>query len=123
VLYSFEIACPALYALGLCPTVLACRVFDSVPSFLLSACRALIDYIRANSPAHLYASAMSPAAVEMVISALHIMTGADGSSRGLAKIAQVGRTGLWACIGHCVRVLARGQLGLHGTLLGLLVGS
>ena len=36
-------------------------------------CRALIDYIRANSPAHLYATAMSPPAVEMVISALHIM--------------------------------------------------
>lgn len=49
----------------------------------------LIDYLKASCPAHLYATAMSPPAVEMVLSALHVMSGQDGSSRGKEKIAQL----------------------------------
>jgi serine palmitoyltransferase len=48
---------------------------------------ALVAWLRAACPAHLYATAMSPPAVEMVLSALHVMRGRDGSGRGLAKIA------------------------------------
>ena len=49
----------------------------------------LIAYLRAQSPAHLYATAMSPPAVEMVTSALHVIMGRDGTGRGAAKIARL----------------------------------
>ncbi|PSC70357.1 long chain base biosynthesis 2a [Micractinium conductrix] len=51
--------------------------------------RGLIQYLRQHAPAHLYATAMSPPAVEMVISALHVIQGRDGSGRGKQKIAQL----------------------------------
>ena len=50
---------------------------------------ALIAHLRAHSPAHLYAAAMSPPAVEQVISALRVVAGMDGSGRGAAKIARL----------------------------------
>lgn len=49
--------------------------------------KALIDFLRAECPANLYATAMAPAAVEMVLSALHVVSGEDGSERGRQKIA------------------------------------
>ena len=49
----------------------------------------MIDYLRAQCPANLYATAMSPPAVEMVLSALHVISGQDGSDRGKNKIAQL----------------------------------
>lgn len=51
--------------------------------------KALIDFLRAECPANLYATAMSAPAVEMVLSALHVMRGDDGSNRGKTKIAQL----------------------------------
>ena len=51
--------------------------------------KAMIDYLRAQCPANLYATAMSPPAVEMVLSALHVISGQDGSDRGKNKIAQL----------------------------------
>lgn len=49
----------------------------------------LIDYLKANCPAHIFATAMSPPAVEMVLSALHVVSGKDGSNRGQMKLAQL----------------------------------
>lgn len=49
----------------------------------------LITYLRNHCPAHLYAAAMAPPAVEMVISALHVIQGRDGTGRGKAKIKQL----------------------------------
>lgn len=51
--------------------------------------KALIDWLRVQCPAHLYATAMSPPAVEMVLSALHVVEGKDGTDRGRRKIAQL----------------------------------
>jgi serine palmitoyltransferase len=51
--------------------------------------RGLIQYLRCHCPAHLYATAMSPPAVEQVISALHVIQGLDGSDRGKRKIRQL----------------------------------
>ena len=48
--------------------------------------KALIDILRLNSPAHITATAMSPPAVEMVLSALRVVNGRDGSTRGQEKI-------------------------------------
>lgn len=50
---------------------------------------ALISYLRRQSPAHLYATAMSPPAVEMASSALRVVAGWDGTDRGARKIAQL----------------------------------
>ena len=51
--------------------------------------KALVAYLRAQCPAHLYATAMSPSSVEMVISALHVIMGRDGTTRGADKIARL----------------------------------
>lgn len=51
--------------------------------------KALIDYLRVACPANLFATAMSPPAVEMVLSALHVVLGKDGTDRGRKKIAQL----------------------------------
>lgn len=49
----------------------------------------LIRHLRRNSPAHLYATAMSAPAVEQCISALQLMLGRDGTNRGQRKLAQL----------------------------------
>lgn len=43
----------------------------------------LVKYLRYTSPAHIYATAMSPPAVQQVISALKVILGEDNSDRGL----------------------------------------
>ena len=42
----------------------------------------LVSYLKHVTPSHLYATAMSPPAVEQVISALTVIAGEDGSGRG-----------------------------------------
>jgi serine palmitoyltransferase len=49
----------------------------------------LIKYLKAVSPGHLYATAMSPPAVQQVISALKVILGEDGSNRGAQKLARI----------------------------------
>lgn len=48
--------------------------------------KGLIDWLRAHCPANLTATAMSPPAVEMVLSALRVVSGKDGTNRGKRKI-------------------------------------
>uniref|UniRef100_A0A7S0S4U8 serine C-palmitoyltransferase n=1 Tax=Chlamydomonas leiostraca TaxID=1034604 RepID=A0A7S0S4U8_9CHLO len=52
----------------------------------IAAKRDVIDYIKRHSPAHLYAGAMSPPAVQQVIAALQLLQGKDGTSRGADKV-------------------------------------
>jgi serine palmitoyltransferase len=61
------------------------KSFGSCGGYIAGS-KALIDYLRAECPANLYATAMSPPAVEMVLSALHVVSGQDGSNRGKTKI-------------------------------------
>ena len=42
----------------------------------------IIQYLKYSCPAHLYATSMSPPAVQQVISAIKVILGEDGSSRG-----------------------------------------
>jgi 7-keto-8-aminopelargonate synthetase-like enzyme len=49
----------------------------------------VIDFLRRYSPAHVYASSMSPAAVQQVTSALQLLLGQDGTDRGRRKIRQL----------------------------------
>ncbi|KAL0024670.1 hypothetical protein WJX77_007715 [Trebouxia sp. C0004] len=51
--------------------------------------RALIQCLRRMSPAHCYATSMSPPAVEQVIAAMHVLRGKDGSDRGIRKIQKL----------------------------------
>lgn len=49
----------------------------------------LIKYLKAVSPGHLYATAISPPAVQQVISAVKVILGEDGSNRGAQKLARI----------------------------------
>lgn len=49
----------------------------------------LIKYLKAVSPGHLYATAMTPPGVQQVISALKVILGEDGSNRGAQKLARI----------------------------------
>lgn len=55
----------------------------------VAANRDVIQHLRVSSPAHLYATSMSAAAVQQVISALRVVQGLDGSTRGVQKIRQL----------------------------------
>ena len=46
-------------------------------------------YLKAVSPGHLYATALSPPAAQQVISALKVILGEDGSNRGAQKLARI----------------------------------
>ncbi len=52
----------------------------------IAADKHIIDYLRRNSPAHLYATAMAPGAVQQVVSALKLLRGDDGTTRGKDKV-------------------------------------
>jgi len=49
---------------------------------------ALVDFIRAASPA-IHPASMSPPCAEQALSALRVISGADGTGRGAAKLAQL----------------------------------
>ncbi|KAL0318931.1 UNVERIFIED_CONTAM: Long chain base biosynthesis protein 2a [Sesamum angustifolium] len=44
--------------------------------------RELIEYLKHNCPAHLYATSISPPAAQQIISSIKVILGEDGSSRG-----------------------------------------
>ncbi|QDZ20994.1 pyridoxal phosphate-dependent transferase [Chloropicon primus] len=46
----------------------------------------MVEWIRSSSPAAYYATSMSPSAVQQVISALKIIAGEDGTTRGAEKL-------------------------------------
>lgn len=64
------------------------KSFGSCGGYIAGS-RETIAYLRACVPAELYATAMSPPSVEMVLSALRLIRGDDGSGRGARKIAQL----------------------------------
>ncbi|KAG6473384.1 hypothetical protein ZIOFF_067299 [Zingiber officinale] len=55
----------------------------------IAASEDIIQYLRYACPAHLYATSMSPPAVQQVISAIKVVLGEDGSNRGAKKLAQI----------------------------------
>lgn len=64
------------------------KSFGSCGGYIAGS-RELIKYLKYVSPGHLYATAMSPPAVQQVISALKVILGEDGSDRGARKLAQI----------------------------------
>eukprot|EP00899_Mesostigma_viride_P014634 jgi/Mesvir1/23171/Mv22644-RA.1 len=59
--------------------------------------KGLIDYLRCNGPASIFATGMSPPAVQQALSALTVIMGEDGTDR------------------VCIVILLGGWLGLHAT--------
>ncbi|GAX72984.1 hypothetical protein CEUSTIGMA_g436.t1 [Chlamydomonas eustigma] len=49
----------------------------------------LINYLRRHGPAHLYAASISPAAAQQILSAIKLINGEDGSTRGIDKVKQL----------------------------------
>lgn len=50
---------------------------------------ALVDYVRAASPASYHATAMSPPAARQIVASLTVISGRDGSDRGGEKLARL----------------------------------
>ncbi|CAA6667835.1 unnamed protein product [Spirodela intermedia] len=55
----------------------------------IAASKEIIQYLKYACPAHLYATSMSPPAVEQVICAMKVISGEDGSNRGAVKLARI----------------------------------
>eukprot|EP00250_Pteridium_aquilinum_P004103 c14339_g1_i1 orf=205-1662(+) len=64
------------------------KSFGSCGGYIAGS-RDLIKYLKFVSPGHLYATSMSPPAVQQVISALKVILGEDGTNRGAEKLAQI----------------------------------
>ena len=61
------------------------KSFGSCGGYIAGS-RELIDYMKANCAAHLYSTSMSAPAVEMVLSALRVVRGMDGTTAGETKL-------------------------------------
>jgi len=55
----------------------------------IAASKEIIQHLKQSCPAHLYATSMSPPAVQQVISAIKVILGEDGSNRGAQKLARI----------------------------------
>ncbi|CAK9177459.1 unnamed protein product [Ilex paraguariensis] len=64
------------------------KSFGSCGGYIAGS-KELIQYVKYSCPAHLYASSISPPAAQQIISALKVLLGEDGSSRGAQKLARL----------------------------------
>ncbi|KAH9743225.1 Long chain base biosynthesis protein 2a [Citrus sinensis] len=64
------------------------KSFGSYGGYIAGS-KELIQYLKYNCPAHLYATSISPPAAEQIISAIQVVIGEDGSCRGAQKLARI----------------------------------
>ncbi|KAE8021271.1 hypothetical protein FH972_007178 [Carpinus fangiana] len=64
------------------------KSFGSCGGYIAGS-KELIQYLKYTCPAHLYATSISPPAAEQIISAIKVLLGEDGTSRGAKKLAQI----------------------------------
>ncbi|XP_068666948.1 long chain base biosynthesis protein 2d-like [Aristolochia californica] len=64
------------------------KSFGSCGGYIAGS-KELIKYLKYACPAHLYATSISPPAVQQVISAIKVILGEDGSNRGAQKLARI----------------------------------
>ncbi|KAG9446249.1 hypothetical protein H6P81_012377 [Aristolochia fimbriata] len=64
------------------------KSFGSCGGYIAGS-KELVKYLKYACPAHLYATSMSPPAVQQVISAIKVILGEDGSNRGAQKLARI----------------------------------
>ncbi|CAO1940812.1 unnamed protein product [Urochloa humidicola] len=55
----------------------------------IAASKEIIHHLKHTCPAHIYATSMSPPAVQQIISAIKVILGEDGTNRGAKKLAQI----------------------------------
>mmetsp|Transcript_8213 Transcript_8213/g.30300 ORF Transcript_8213/g.30300 Transcript_8213/m.30300 type:complete len:532 (-) Transcript_8213:89-1684(-) len=70
------------------------KSFGSVGGYI-AASEEIVEHIKQCSPAHLYASSMSPPCVEQVISSMKVIMGKDGSNRGEKKLRDLKDNSNW----------------------------
>lgn len=66
------------------------KSFGSAGGYI-SGKKSLINFLRVNSHAHCYASAMSPAVTQQILTSMKIMMGLDGTTEGKRRIDQLAR--------------------------------
>uniref|UniRef100_A0A7R9V280 serine C-palmitoyltransferase n=1 Tax=Chlamydomonas euryale TaxID=1486919 RepID=A0A7R9V280_9CHLO len=64
------------------------KSFGSCGGYIAGS-REMVGYLRRHCPAHLYATAISPGAAQQILSALKLINGIDGTTRGHDKICQL----------------------------------
>lgn len=64
------------------------KSFGSCGGYIAGS-KELIQYLKYTCPAHLYATSISPPAAEQIISAIKVILGEDGTSRGAQKLARI----------------------------------
>ncbi|GAA0166224.1 transaminase [Lithospermum erythrorhizon] len=64
------------------------KSFGSCGGYIAGS-KELIQYLKHTCPAHLYATSISPPAAEQIMSAIKVILGEDGTSRGAQKLAQI----------------------------------
>ncbi|PIA41872.1 hypothetical protein AQUCO_02100003v1 [Aquilegia coerulea] len=64
------------------------KSFGSCGGYIAGS-KELIEYLKSTCPAHLYATSISPPAAQQILSAIQVILGEDGSSRGAQKLAQI----------------------------------
>ncbi|KAL5712886.1 serine C-palmitoyltransferase [Ranunculus cassubicifolius] len=64
------------------------KSFGSCGGYIAGS-KELIDYLKYNCPAHLYATSISPPAAQQILSAMQVILGEDGSCRGAKKLARI----------------------------------
>ncbi|KAF4346279.1 hypothetical protein G4B88_018653 [Cannabis sativa] len=64
------------------------KSFGSCGGYIAGS-KELIQYLKYTCPAHLYATSISPPAGEQIMSAIKVILGEDGTSRGAQKLARI----------------------------------
>ncbi|KAL9231579.1 hypothetical protein vseg_006790 [Gypsophila vaccaria] len=64
------------------------KSFGSCGGYIAGS-KELIHYLKYTCPAHLYGTSISPPAAQQIISAIKVLLGEDGSSRGAQKLATI----------------------------------
>ena len=62
---------------------------EAVGPHARACCRELIQHLKHWAPGHLYATSLAPPAAQQIMSAMRLLRGEDGSSRGARKLAQL----------------------------------
>ncbi|VFQ66487.1 unnamed protein product [Cuscuta campestris] len=64
------------------------KSFGSCGGYIAGS-KELIQYLKHTCPAHLYATSISPPSAQQIISAIKVILGEDGTSRGAQKLARI----------------------------------
>ncbi|KAF9608737.1 hypothetical protein IFM89_010869 [Coptis chinensis] len=64
------------------------KSFGSCGGYIAGS-KKLIEYLKYTCPAHLYGTAISPPAAQQILSAIKVILGEDGSSRGAQKLTRI----------------------------------